>query len=139
MIEVSAALVIGPRGLLIARRPAGVHLAGLWEFPGGKREQGETFLQCLEREIEEELGVRISAEPWAYEVVEHRYPEKSVHIRFFLSRIVRGELEAKGCSEVAWATRETLMRYQFPEADASLIERLCRDEAIWFPEHCSMR
>ena len=56
-IEVSAGLVFRSGQLLITQRPAGGHLAGLWEFPGGKRELGESFEECLRRELQEELGV----------------------------------------------------------------------------------
>ncbi|MEI9864057.1 MAG: NUDIX domain-containing protein [Limisphaerales bacterium] len=60
IIEVSAALIFRDGKLLIAQRHANSHLGGLWEFPGGKRESGETFEQCLVREIREELDVEIS-------------------------------------------------------------------------------
>jgi mutator protein MutT len=59
-IEVSAALVFYNGKLLITQRPTDAHLGGLWEFPGGKREAGETFEQCLIREIREELAIKIS-------------------------------------------------------------------------------
>ncbi len=77
-VEVSAALIFRDGKLLIAQRHAKSHLGGLWEFPGGKREAGETFEQCLVREICEELGVDISAGE-LFEEVSHTYPEK---IRF---------------------------------------------------------
>ena len=61
LIEVSAAIVFRGGKLLVTQRHADAHLGGLWEFPGGKREAGESFEQCLVREIREELGVEISA------------------------------------------------------------------------------
>ncbi len=81
-IEVAAALIFRGGKLLITQRHAGVHLGGLWEFPGGKREPGETFEQCLAREIREELGVEIVV-GGLFEEITHRYPEKSVHLKFF--------------------------------------------------------
>src|SRR5882757_10854262 len=81
-IEVSAALIFHHGKLLIAQRHATSHLGGLWEFPGGKREAGETFEQCLVRTIREELGVEISVGELFEEIV-HDYPEKSVRLKFF--------------------------------------------------------
>src|ERR1700744_6143582 len=72
--EVSAALIFHGGKLLISRRPAQAHLGGLWEFPGGKREPGETFEACLVREIREELGVEVSVGKLFAEV-RHDYPE----------------------------------------------------------------
>ena len=90
LIEVSAALIFRAGKLLITQRHAQVHLGGLWEFPGGKREAGETFEQCLAREIREELGVEISVSE-LFEEVCHDYPEKSVHLKFFICQLLAGE------------------------------------------------
>jgi len=130
-IEVSAALILGTEGLLITRRPRGSHLAGLWEFPGGKREKGETFAQGLVREIEEELGVEIEVEPWAYAEIEHRYPEKHVHLKFFRARIRSGIPRLLGCDEIAWAGKSELSSYSFPAADTALLAQLERDISFW--------
>ena len=62
-VEVAAGLVFREGKLLITRRSAGGHLGGLWEFPGGKREPGETFEQCLHRELREELGIEVQSSP----------------------------------------------------------------------------
>ena len=66
-IEVAAALIFDSDRLLIAQRPPGVHLEGLWEFPGGKREPGETYEACLLREIREELGCEVLVGPMLHE------------------------------------------------------------------------
>ncbi len=88
-IEVSAAIIFRDGKLLIAQRHTASHLGGLWEFPGGKREPGETSEQCLVREIREELGVEISVGE-LFEEVSHTYPEKSVHLKFFFCQVISG-------------------------------------------------
>jgi mutator protein MutT len=123
VIEVSAALIFRNGKLLITQRPAKTHLGGLWEFPGGKREPDETFEQCLVREIREELGVEISVGE-LFETVTHAYPEKTVHLKFFVCRLPGGEPQPLGCKAVKWAGKSELADYEFPAADAKLLEKL---------------
>lgn len=123
-LEVSAALIFRNGRLLITQRPAGGHLAGLWEFPGGKREPDETWEDCLRREIREELACEIEVGE-IFEEVRHDYPEKSVHLRFFTGRLLSGEPQPVGCAALAWVMRGELGRFEFPPADAALLERLC--------------
>ena len=122
-IEVSAALIFRNGKLLITQRHAKSHLGGLWEFPGGKREAGETFEQCLIREIREELGVEIAVGE-LFEEVAHRYPEKSVHLKFFVCRLVAGEPQPLDCAAVKWVAKAELAGFEFPAADAQLLEKL---------------
>jgi mutator protein MutT len=122
-IEVSAALIFQEGKLLITQRHAGAHLGGLWEFPGGKREPDETFEQCLIREIREELGVEISVGK-LFESVTHAYPEKTVHLKFFVCRLERGEPGLRGCAAFKWISATELDNYQFPAADTKLLEKL---------------
>ena len=122
-IEVSAALIFRDGKLLITRRHAKSHLGGLWEFPGGKREAGETFEACLIREIREELGVEISVGE-LFEEVSHAYPEKSVHLKFFICKLLSGEPRPLDCAAVKWVTKAELADFQFPAADAQLLEKL---------------
>jgi mutator protein MutT len=132
VIDVAAALVFRDGRLLLAQRPAGSHLGGLWEFPGGKREAGESWEACLHRELAEELGADFQVEIGAvFEEVTHAYPEKTVHLRFHLCRWLRGEPQPLGCAAVRWVAREELSRYEFPAADARLLERLNREQAGW--------
>jgi 8-oxo-dGTP diphosphatase len=129
-IEVSAGLVFRDGKLLITRRPADAHLGGLWEFPGGKRESGETFAACLIRELREELGIEVEVGP-VLERVTHTYPDKTVQIHFFQCRWLRNEPQALGCAELKWITAEGISDHDFPEADARLIRRLQTSPALW--------
>src|SRR5665647_3032586 len=122
-IEVSAALIFHHGKLLVAQRQADAHLGGLWEFPGGKREAGETFEACLIREIREELGVEISVGE-LFEEIRHDYPEKSVHLKFFICRLLAGEPQPLDCAAVRWVDKTGLGSYEFPAADAQLLARL---------------
>ena len=129
-IEVAAALIFDSDRLLIAQRPPGVHLEGLWEFPGGKREPGETYESCLLREIREELGCEVLVGPMLHES-EHAYPEKSVRIRFFQCQVVSGMPEPLECSALRWVSQDSLEQFQFPEADLALIEQLKMHPEWW--------
>jgi mutator protein MutT len=122
-IEVSAALIFHDGRLLITQRHVGSHLGGLWEFPGGKREAGETFEACLVREIREELGVEIAVGE-LFEEVRHDYPEKSVHLKFFLCKLIAGEPQALDCAAVKWIDVAGLTAHEFPAADERLLEKL---------------
>jgi len=129
-IEVAAALIFHQGRLLITQRRAGTHLGGLWEFPGGKREPGETFEQCLAREIREELGVGISVGE-LFEEISHHYPEKSVHLKFFKCRLVAGEPQAIDCAAVKWVEKSELDTHEFPAADAQLLGKLKSPRMAW--------
>ncbi len=124
-IEVVAAVIERDGKLLITRRPEGSHLSGLWEFPGGKPQPGETFEQALRREIDEELGAEVSVGE-RIETIEWQYPDKQVRLVFFRCD-VRGEPRPLEGQEMAWVTPAELARYEFPPADAALIQRLRRD------------
>jgi mutator protein MutT len=129
-IEVSAALIFRGGQLLITQRRADSHLGGRWEFPGGKREAGETFEQCLVREIREELGVEIVVGQ-LFEEISHDYPEKSVHLKFFLCKLVAGEPQPLDCAAVKWIEKAGLDEHEFPAADARLLERLKSEQRVW--------
>jgi 8-oxo-dGTP diphosphatase len=122
-IEVSAALIFHKGKILITQRHVDVHLGGLWEFPGGKREADETFEQCLVREIREELGVEISV-GGVFEEISHAYPEKSVLLKFFSCKLLSGEPQPLGCAAFKWVGKSELDAYAFPGADAQLLQKL---------------
>lgn len=122
-IEVAAGIVFRDGLLLITRRPPGTHLAGLWEFPGGKRHDDESWESCLVRELQEELDTRVEVGRLRHET-EHAYPEKTVHLRFFECRVLEGEPRPVECAELAWVRPTDLERYTFPEADRELVALL---------------
>src|ERR1700722_636304 len=107
IIEVSAGLVFREGRLLITQRRAHDHLGGLWEFPGGKRHDGESDEECLKRELREELGIEVEVGP-LLETVTYEYPEKAVRLKFFLCKWKLHEPRALGCADFAWVNRERL-------------------------------
>jgi len=122
-LEVAAGLVFRAGRLLITQRPVGGHLAGLWEFPGGKLESGETWEVALQRELREELGIDVEVGR-QFSEVKHTYPGKRVHLRFFVCRLVGGEPRPLGCAALVWVTAEELEHYEFPAADRQLLLEL---------------
>jgi len=130
VVEVSAALIFRDGKLLITQRHASSHLGGLWEFPGGKRETDETFEQCLVREIREELGAEISVGE-LFEEISHTYPEKSVRLKFFICRLLRGDPQPLDCAALKWVGKTGLGEFQFPAADAQLLEKLKKPHFTW--------
>jgi mutator protein MutT len=126
IVEVTAALVRDEAGrYLITRRRSGTHLAGLWEFPGGKREPEESLAACLQRELTEELGATfVVGEP--AETVRWEYPDRTIVIHFFHCRVASGTIEPREGQEMAWAAPERLGDYDFPPADRLLLDRLTR-------------
>jgi mutator protein MutT len=126
VIEVAAGLIHHDGRYLIARRKPGVHLAGFWEFPGGKRESGESLVECLQRELFEELRIRIDL-PVPYQIVRHDYPEKTVELHFFRCVIEQGEATPVDCAEIKWVLPEELSDFTFPPADRVIIDALQRD------------
>ena len=109
--------------ILITKRPDNVHLAGLWEFPGGKVESGESLEAALHREIREELGVEITVDREFFSVA-HEYPDKSVHLHFFDCTILRGEPQPLEVADLRWVKAAELDDFEFPPADVELIRKL---------------
>ena len=130
VVEVAAGLVFRNGRLLITQRRLNDHLGGFWEFPGGKREQGESFKACLERELAEELGINVRVGRLLASVT-HQYPEKKVHLKFFKCAWSRHEPRAIGCDAFAWVEMEDLTAYPFPPADSQLIQRLQKSPRFW--------
>ena len=129
-IEVAAGLIFRDGRLLITQRPKGGHLPGRWEFPGGKCEPDETLSECLQRELREELGIEVRVGEPA-ETITHCYPEKTVKLIFFRCQLAGSEPRGMEGQSIAWVTPDELDGYEFPEADARLLEKLQRETAWW--------
>ena len=122
-IEVAIALVWRDARLLLTRRPPGTHLGGLWEFPGGKLEPGETPEACAERETFEETRLVVRAEG-RREAIRHDYPERSVTLHPVDCAWISGEPEAREVSAFAWVAPAELSGYELPAANRELVRRL---------------
>ncbi|MBI3604296.1 MAG: 8-oxo-dGTP diphosphatase MutT [Nitrospirae bacterium] len=128
VVQVAAGLILSEGRYLIARRKAEAYLGGLWEFPGGKREAGESLEGCLRRELREEIGVGIT-EPALFRVVRHDYPEKTVELHFFFCAIKDGQARALDCDEIRWVTPGELSNFDFPQADRPVVKALMQDRS----------
>jgi 8-oxo-dGTP diphosphatase/A/G-specific adenine glycosylase len=122
-IDVVAAIIRKGGKILITQRRDNVHLARLWEFPGGKVEAGESLEVALKREIQEELGLKIRVDD-EFLVIDHDYPGKSVRLHFFNCTPLEGAAQPLDVADLRWVSPRDLNNYPFPPADAELIVRL---------------
>jgi 8-oxo-dGTP diphosphatase len=123
VLEVVCALIEDEAGrLLLAQRPAGKHLAGLWEFPGGKIEAGESPRAALIREIAEELGC-VATPGVALTPVTHAYEKVTVRLMPFLARLESAGAtpEAREHAALRWVTRAEIGTMPMPAADAPIV------------------
>jgi mutator protein MutT len=121
--QVAAGLIWKDGRVLVARRPRGSHLEGLWEFPGGKQEKGESLKACLEREIREELGLRIRAEEVLL-TVDHEYGSRVISLHALRCTCIEGEAKAMEGQELRWMNPAELNKLTFPPPDRAVIEFL---------------
>lgn len=113
----------GDGQVLIAQRPPEGLLGGLWEFPGGKQEPGESLEACLQREIREELGIEVRVEEPIVSV-DHAYSHFRITLHAFHCTHVAGEPQALACTGWCWVTLEELTAFPFPKADREIIKAL---------------
>ncbi len=126
-MDVTAGVIWKNGRLLITRRPPKGLLGGLWEFPGGKRERGETLSDCLTREIREELGIRITVGRRLVSV-KHAYSHFKITLHVFHCRYRSGRVRClSGCDAYRWISVNGIGRYAFPGADRKAIELLKED------------
>ncbi|MFZ5915298.1 MAG: A/G-specific adenine glycosylase [Chloroflexota bacterium] len=134
--QVTAGVVWGDDGrFLVTQRPLEGMLGGLWEFPGGKQKPGETLADCLRRELEEELGIRVAVGELLM-VVRHAYSHFRITLHAFHCRIEAGEPRALECAGWRWIHLDEARRFAFSAADHHILAAL-RDG--WENRSCSQR
>lgn len=124
-VIVSAGVIVEGARVLLSQRKSGTHLAGAWEFPGGKVEPGEDPRDALARELREELGIDVEVgDP--VEITFHRYAMKSVLLLFFAAKRRAGSAEpsAVDVAAVRWAGVEELRDEEFPPADVAVLAKV---------------
>ncbi|MEM1275616.1 MAG: 8-oxo-dGTP diphosphatase MutT [Pseudomonadota bacterium] len=123
LVLVAAAALIDPDGrVLIAQRPEGKSMAGLWEFPGGKVEPGETPEVCLIRELEEELGISTWESCLApLTFASHSYEDFHLLMPLYVCRKWEGIVQSREDQRLAWVAARDLKTYPMPPADLPLI------------------
>jgi mutator protein MutT len=124
-ITVVAAVVEENDAFLVTRRPEGVHLAGLWEFPGGKIDPAESHADALRREMREELDADVDVGALIFDIT-HAYPERTVALYFYRCTLKQRPRPLLG-QEMQWVKRSQLASLGFPPADEELIRRLVGD------------
>lgn len=125
MLHVAAAIIRRGNEILICQRGPGGGCGGLWEFPGGKLEPGETPEQCVIRECREELGVEIRLKGLR-EQTSYQYPEKEIAFSFFEAELVSGDPCLRVHQAIAWRAPAQLLQYEFCPADRRLVRSLAR-------------
>ena len=109
--------------ILIAKRAAHQHQGGLWEFPGGKKENDEAPRQALERELQEELGIMVrDAVP--FRQLQHDYSDKAVFLDFWLVQSYAGEPAGVEGQAIVWVRADELIQFEFPAANVEIVEAL---------------
>lgn len=123
-IHVVAAVITDARGrILLNRRTENRDMAGLWEFPGGKREAGETSEQALVRELREELGIEAEVGEWIMDVPQ-RYPDKHLTLEVRHVRSWKGSPRGREGQAITWVAADKLTRYSMPPADLPVVAAL---------------
>ncbi len=133
MTHIAAVILTDEEGkILICKRGEGGSCAFLWEFPGGKVEEGETPEQAAVRECREELALDVTLGP-AYASLDYSYPDQDLHFTFFCGRVTGGEMEVRVHEEACWVAPGELKDYTFCPADVALVERLAWERQIELP------
>ena len=125
MIEVVAALIWKNNKFMICQRPAHKARGLLWEFVGGKVEQGETKEQALIRECQEELAVTLSVSDIFMDVI-HEYPDITVHLTLFNATISEGEPKRIEHNDLQWITPREISNYEFCPADEEILKEIIK-------------
>ncbi len=125
LLVVAVALVDGDGRVLLSRRPEGKHMAGLWEFPGGKVDDGETPEQALIREMREELAIDTAQSCLApFTFASHEYDDFHLLMPLYVCRVWKGIVTPREGQELKWLRPDELRDYPMPPADAPLVAML---------------
>jgi len=120
-LDVTAGVIWDGDKILITKRPPGSHMEGYWEFPGGKKESGESLEQCLKRELREELGLEVKVTDRLGTIC-HEYDDRVVRLHSFNCYVIGGQAVARESQEMRWVKARDLERYLFPPPDAKVIK-----------------
>ncbi|MFP4298310.1 MAG: A/G-specific adenine glycosylase [Spirulinaceae cyanobacterium] len=127
--KIGVAVIRDEKGkILIDRRLEEGLLGGLWEFPGGKIEPGETIQDCIKREIKEEIGIDIAVEDHLI-TINHAYTHFKITLNVYYCRHLAGEPQTIECQEIRWVTLDEIDQFPFPKANTRIIEAL-REKAV---------
>jgi len=123
VIDVVAGIVQNGDKILLARRRPGSHLAGYWEFPGGKIEQGESHQQSLERELNEEFSIRTQTGAFIAESL-YDYGHRRIRLHGYLSTYIGGEFTLESHDQVRWVRLEEIEYFDLAPADIPILQAL---------------
>ncbi|PTO69115.1 8-oxo-dGTP diphosphatase MutT [Vibrio splendidus] len=112
--------------VFITKRPDDKHKGGFWEFPGGKVEAGETIEQAMARELDEEIGIKVTDQS-LFEHLEFDYSDKSLEFDFILVTDFEQQPYGKEGQQGEWVDLESLKQYAFPEANVPILERVIKE------------
>ena len=126
---VAVAIIQRGEEVFLTKRKDHVNQGGLWEFPGGKQQEGETLEQCLRRELKEELDIEVG-DLQPFQSVHYQYPGKPVVLHFFTCLITQGLPEPLDCAEMAWVSQANLSAFEFPTANKQVVTRIIEGK-LW--------
>lgn len=127
-VRVVVGVIITPEdNIIISKRHEHLHQGGLWEFPGGKVEDGETESQALHRELHEEIGIEITSSEYWF-TISHDYPDKKVELLIYKVTAYDGKLGSKEGQLIKEVPVKQLADYDFPAANQEIIDKLTKIE-----------
>lgn len=129
IVKVTAAIMVKENRIIIAKRGPDDHLAGKWEFPGGKIEFNETPEQCLKRELKEEFDIEVSVGEYLGSSIYH-YDHMSIELMAYRTYWEKGEFDLRDHDDFKWISLEQLTEFDFAPADLFFIEKLQNKEIV---------